>query len=146
MPPNQDPPDATQAAAVTALQPPGWPAPKGYANGILAEGRMVFTGGMVGGWDEQGHFADGFIAQTRQTLGNIVAVLAEAGAGPQHLTRLTWYVLGYRRIPGRPARAGRGVSRGHRPPLPGDGGGTGGTAGGTRSTAGNRSHRRFARC
>ncbi len=73
------------------LQPKGWPRPKGYANGILAEGRMVFTGGLVG-WNEEGVFAKGFVPQVRQTLLNIRAVLKEAGAAPQHLVRLTWYV------------------------------------------------------
>ena len=74
------------------LQPPGWPAPKGYANGIKARGEFVFVGGMVG-WDEQERFADGFVAQAKQALANIVAVLAEGGAGPEHVVRLTWYVL-----------------------------------------------------
>jgi enamine deaminase RidA (YjgF/YER057c/UK114 family) len=74
------------------LQPPGWPRPKGYANGILAEGRLVFTGGLVG-WDENGVFPGGFVPQVRQTLLNIKTVLKEAGAGPEHLVRLTWYVI-----------------------------------------------------
>jgi enamine deaminase RidA (YjgF/YER057c/UK114 family) len=73
------------------LQPPGWPRPKGYANGILAEGRMIFTGGLVG-WNGESVFPEGFVPQVRQTLLNIKAVLAEAGAGPEHLVRLTWYV------------------------------------------------------
>jgi enamine deaminase RidA (YjgF/YER057c/UK114 family) len=73
------------------LQPPGWPRPKGYANGILAQGRLIFTGGLIG-WDEQGAFPEGFVAQARQTLVNVKAVLEEAGAGPEHLVRLTWYV------------------------------------------------------
>jgi enamine deaminase RidA (YjgF/YER057c/UK114 family) len=73
------------------LQPPEWPRPRGYANGILAEGRLVFTGGLVG-WNEGGVFPEGFVAQVRQTLLNIKAVLKEAGAGPEHLVRLTWYV------------------------------------------------------
>jgi enamine deaminase RidA (YjgF/YER057c/UK114 family) len=74
------------------LQPPGWRRPKGYANGIVAEGRLVFTGGLVG-WDADGVFPDGFVPQVRQTLLNIKAVLKEAGAGPEHLVRLTWYVV-----------------------------------------------------
>jgi enamine deaminase RidA (YjgF/YER057c/UK114 family) len=74
------------------LQPSGWPMPKGYANGMMAEGRIVVTGGVVG-WDEHGVFPDGFVAQARQTLENIRAILAEGGAGPQHLVRLTWYVV-----------------------------------------------------
>ncbi len=68
----------------TTLQPAGWPQPKGYANGILARGEMVFVGGMIGA-DTEGRFAQGFIAQMRQALANIAAVLAEAGASPQHI-------------------------------------------------------------
>ena len=74
------------------LQPPGWPEPRGYANGIEASGRLVFVGGQVG-WDASGAFADGLVAQVRQTLENIVAVLAEAGAEPSHVVRMTWYVV-----------------------------------------------------
>lgn len=75
------------------LQPPGWPAPKGYSNGIAGQGRLVFVGGQIG-WDETGRFAEGgFVGQTRQILKNILAVLAEAGGGPEHLVRLTWYVV-----------------------------------------------------
>ncbi len=77
---------------VQILQPAGWPMPKGYANGVAAEGRIVVTGGVIG-WDSHGHFPDGFIAQVRQTLRNIAAILAEGGAGPEHLVRLTWYVV-----------------------------------------------------
>jgi len=77
---------------VRQLQPPGWPEPRGYANGIEASGRLVFVGGQIG-WDAGGAFADGLAAQVRQTLENIVAVLAEAGAGPEHVARLTWYVV-----------------------------------------------------
>src|SRR5215469_2456148 len=74
------------------LLPAGWPRPKGYANGIKAKGEMVFVGGMVG-WDANERFPDGFVAQVRQALENIAAVLAAGGAKPQHVTRLTWYVL-----------------------------------------------------
>ncbi|MDD1535187.1 MULTISPECIES: RidA family protein [unclassified Bradyrhizobium] len=74
------------------LQPSGWPMPKGYANGMAAEGRIVVTGGVIG-WDAEEHLADGFVAQVRQTLSNIAAILAEAGARPEHLVRLTWYVV-----------------------------------------------------
>ena len=73
------------------LQPPGWPRPKGYSNGIAAEGRIVVTGGVIG-WDEQERLADGFLAQARQCFLNVRAILAEAGATPEHLVRLTWYV------------------------------------------------------
>jgi enamine deaminase RidA (YjgF/YER057c/UK114 family) len=74
------------------LQPSGWPAPKGYANGIAADGRLVVTGGVIG-WDTVGHLPEGFVAQVRQTLSNISAILAEGGARPEHLVRLTWYVV-----------------------------------------------------
>ena len=74
------------------LQPKGWPMPKGYANGMTAEGRIVVTGGVVG-WDESETFPDGLVAQVRQTLLNIRAILGEGGAGPEHLVRLTWYVV-----------------------------------------------------
>jgi enamine deaminase RidA (YjgF/YER057c/UK114 family) len=80
------------SAAAQILQPSGWPAPKGYANGIAADGRIVVTGGVIG-WNSQGHLADGFLAQVRQALGNIVAILAEGDARPEHLVRLTWYVV-----------------------------------------------------
>jgi enamine deaminase RidA (YjgF/YER057c/UK114 family) len=76
---------------VRVLQPPGWPRPRGYANGVAASGALVFVAGMIG-WDETGAFADGLAAQVRQALRNIVAVLAEAGAEPSHVARLTWYV------------------------------------------------------
>jgi enamine deaminase RidA (YjgF/YER057c/UK114 family) len=81
--------DAGDRPAV--LHPPGWPRAKGYANGIKARGEMVFVGGMVG-WDEQERFAEGFVAQTKQALANIVAVLREGGAEPRHVVRMTWYV------------------------------------------------------
>ena len=74
------------------LQPPGWPTPKGYANGIKARGEFVFVGGMVG-WDKNEKFPKGFVAQARQALENICAVLAEGHAGPKHIVRLTWYVV-----------------------------------------------------
>jgi enamine deaminase RidA (YjgF/YER057c/UK114 family) len=74
------------------LLPPGWPRPKGYSNGIAAEGRMVFVAGLVG-WDKDGVFAGNDLAsQFRKTLENTVAVLAEAGARPEHVARMTWYI------------------------------------------------------
>jgi enamine deaminase RidA (YjgF/YER057c/UK114 family) len=76
---------------LVTLQPPGWPAPKGYANGVLASGATVFVGGQIG-WDTSGRFPEGLVAQVRQTLLNTLAILAEAGAGPQHVVRMTWYV------------------------------------------------------
>jgi enamine deaminase RidA (YjgF/YER057c/UK114 family) len=76
------------------LQPPGWPRPRGYANGIAADGggTLVFVAGQIG-WDEAGAFpANDLPGQVRQTLRNVLAVLAEAGGRPEHLARLTWYV------------------------------------------------------
>jgi len=74
------------------LQPPGWARPRGYANGVAATGRLVFVAGQIG-WDGEQRFAsDGFAAQVRQALANVVAVLACAGAKPEHLVRMTWYV------------------------------------------------------
>ena len=74
------------------LQPPGWARPKGYSNGISAKGRMVFVSGMIG-WDAQGQFhTDDFAGQVRQALHNIVEVLAQADAKPEHIVRMTWYV------------------------------------------------------
>ena len=74
------------------LQPPDWAPPKGYANGIAARGTTVFVGGQVG-WNGRQQFeSDDFVAQARQALSNVVAILAEAGAKPEHLTRMTWYV------------------------------------------------------
>lgn len=75
----------------TFLNPASWPQPRGYSNGIKARGEMVFVGGMVG-WDAQQRFPKGFLAQTEQLLKNIVAVLKEGGAGPEHVVRMTWYV------------------------------------------------------
>jgi enamine deaminase RidA (YjgF/YER057c/UK114 family) len=74
------------------LLPPGWPRPKGYANGIAASGRMVLTAGVVG-WDVEGRFASEDLAgQFRQVMLNTLAILAEGGAGPEHVVRMTWYV------------------------------------------------------
>ncbi len=74
------------------LQPSGWAPAKGYANGIAARGTQIFVGGQIG-WNAQQQFeTDDFIAQTAQTLRNIVAVLQEAGAGPEHMVRMTWYI------------------------------------------------------
>jgi len=74
------------------LQPSHWPRPKGYANGVAASGRMVFVAGMIG-WDSEGRFpSDDFADQARQALRNIVEVLGEAGAKPEHIVRMTWYV------------------------------------------------------
>lgn len=74
------------------LQPPGWARPKGYSNGIVASGRMVFIAGQVG-WDAQEVFrSEDLVDQVRQALTNIVAILAEADAGPEHIVRMNWYL------------------------------------------------------
>lgn len=75
------------------LHPPGWLPAKGYANGIAARGTQIFVGGQIG-WNGQQQFeSDDFIAQTAQALRNIVEVLKEADAGPEHIARMTWYIL-----------------------------------------------------
>ena len=77
----------------TILQPEGWAKPVGYANGVAARGRLVFVGGQVG-WTGQSKFeTDDLAGQVRQTLQNVVAILAEGGAGPQHITSMTWYFI-----------------------------------------------------
>jgi len=74
------------------LQPAGWEKPRGYSNGVAAEGRLVFVAGQIG-WNEHCRFeSDDFVLQTHQALVNVLAVLAEAGAAPQHIVRMTWYV------------------------------------------------------
>ncbi|MEC5211849.1 enamine deaminase RidA (YjgF/YER057c/UK114 family) [Polaromonas sp. CG_9.5] len=78
---------------ITKLQPPDWAEPKGYANGILARGALLFVGGQIG-WNAAQQFeTDDFVAQTRQTLQNIAAILKAGGAGPEHMVRMTWYVV-----------------------------------------------------
>ncbi len=91
---DQTPPRGRAAEPVhTILQPEGWAKPIGYANGVAAHGRTIFVGGQVG-WNAQCRFeALDLVGQVRQTLQNIVAVLAEAGAGPEHITTMTWYLL-----------------------------------------------------
>ncbi len=75
------------------LQPPDWAEPKGYANGIMARGALIFVGGQIG-WNSAQQFeSDDFILQTRQALVNIAAVLKAADAGPEHMVRMTWYVV-----------------------------------------------------
>ncbi|MCO5107735.1 MAG: RidA family protein [Burkholderiaceae bacterium] len=76
----------------TVLQPKGWTAPRGYANGIAARGTVVSIAGQIG-WNERCEFeTDDFVGQARQALANVRAVLAEAGGGPEHIVRMTWYV------------------------------------------------------
>ena len=80
-------------AAVKFLLPPGWSPPRGYANGVMAQGQTVYLGGLIG-WNSQQQFeTDDFVEQVEQTLKNIVAVLQEAGARPEHLVRMTWFIL-----------------------------------------------------
>ena len=74
------------------LQPPGWVRPKGYANGIAASGRMVFTAGVIGWTAEEKIEATDFVGQFRQVMANTLAILAEGGAGPEHVVRMTWYI------------------------------------------------------
>ena len=108
------------------LQPASWPRPRGYANGIAAAGETIFLAGQIG-WDAEGRFAEGLANQVGQALTNIVTLLREAGAEPQHLVRLTWFVTdlrayrdsqatigsAYRRVIGRhfPAMSVIGVSQ-----------------------------------
>ena len=81
------------ASNIEILQPGGWPRPRGYSNGVAARGKQIFISGMIG-WDPDGVFrAKDFAGQVRQALANVVAVLAEAGAPPEHIVRMTWYVL-----------------------------------------------------
>jgi enamine deaminase RidA (YjgF/YER057c/UK114 family) len=108
------------------LQPATWPRPRGYANGIVADGETIFLAGQIG-WDAAGKFAEGLANQVGQALTNIVTLLSEAGGEPQHLVRLTWFVTdlhayresqmtigaAYRRVIGRhfPAMSVIGVSQ-----------------------------------
>jgi len=93
-----------------ALLPQGWPRPSGYANGMTAKGRVVVTGGVVG-WDVMQNFPDSFAAQARQTFSNILKILAEGGAGPEHLVRLTWYVTDKGEYMARLAEVGQAYRR-----------------------------------
>jgi enamine deaminase RidA (YjgF/YER057c/UK114 family) len=78
---------------MNVLQPPGWLPPRGYANGVAAEGVLVFVAGQIG-WNARCEFeSDDFVDQVRQALHNVCAVLAEGGASPKHIVRMTWYVL-----------------------------------------------------
>ena len=89
------------------LQPSGWAEPRGYANGVIAEGRQVFVAGQIG-WNANCAFeTDDFVGQVQQTLANVVAVLAEAGAKPEHIVRMTWYVTDKREYLARGREVGR---------------------------------------
>ncbi|HEV6965479.1 RidA family protein [Roseateles sp.] len=95
------------------LQPAGWAAPRGYANGVAASGRQIFVAGQIG-WNERCEFdSDDFIAQVRQALLNVRAVLAEAGARPEHIVRMTWYLVDKREYLAR----GREVGQAYREVL-----------------------------
>ena len=92
------------------LQPPGWAPPKGYANGVAARGTFVAIGGPIGWNADQRFESDDFVAQARQALANIVAVLAQAGGRPEHIVRMTWYVVDRDEY----ARAQRGLGAAYR--------------------------------
>ena len=88
------------------LQPPNWPRPRGYANGVKARGSLIVTAGQIG-WNENAEFADGLVAQVGQALANITSVLKAGGAGPEHLVRLTWYVTDIADYRARQAEIGK---------------------------------------
>jgi enamine deaminase RidA (YjgF/YER057c/UK114 family) len=102
------------------LQPPGWPRPRGYANGVAAEGRLVFVAGQIG-WDAtQTIVSDDLVDQLRQTLENTLAVLREDGAGPEHVARMTWYITDRREYLARARELGeayRGLMGRHYPTM-----------------------------
>lgn len=102
------------------VNPPGWPRPSGYSNGVVARGALVFVAGQIG-WDaERRLVSGGLVAQTEQALRNIVAVLAEAGASARHVARLTWYVVDkhdYLARQGDVGRAYRAVFGDHYPAM-----------------------------
>ena len=90
-----------------AILPAGWPRPKGYANGVVAQGRMLFIAGMIG-WDAQGQFhTDDFAGQVRQALQNVADVLREAGGRPENIVRMTWYITDKREYLAAGADIGR---------------------------------------
>lgn len=97
----------TTSSPHQTLHPSSWKKAQGYANGMAATGRMVFCGGLIGWNAEQQFESDDFVDQVAQTLRNIVAVLAEAGAGPEHIVRLTWYVTDKREYLARLKELGR---------------------------------------
>ena len=93
------------------LQPKNWVAPKGYANGVAAEGRQVFIAGQIG-WNAQGKLVgDDFVAQVEQALSNIVQVLDEAGGEPRHLARMTWYLTSKSEYCARQSEIGQAYRR-----------------------------------
>ncbi|GGH57506.1 enamine deaminase RidA [Comamonas phosphati] len=89
------------------LLPAGWPRPKGYANGVAVSGRQIYVAGMIG-WDGQGRFhTDDLAGQVRQALQNVVEVLREGGAGPEHIVRMTWYITDKKEYLARQAEIGQ---------------------------------------
>jgi enamine deaminase RidA (YjgF/YER057c/UK114 family) len=93
---------------VSAINPPEWPRPSGYANGVLAQGRFLAVSGQIG-WNERGELAgDGFLTQALQALRNVVAIVRAAGGEPEHLVRLTWYVVDTDEYRAALAELGRG--------------------------------------
>ncbi|MEQ6436126.1 RidA family protein [Comamonas sp. w2-DMI] len=89
------------------LLPAGWPRPKGYANGVAVSGRQIYVAGMIG-WDGQGRFhTDDLAGQVRQALQNVVDVLKEGGAGPEHIVRMTWYITDKKEYLARQAEIGQ---------------------------------------
>jgi len=89
------------------LQPADWTAPKGYANGVVARGHSIFLAGQIG-WNAACQFdSDDLVEQVRQTLANVRALLAEAGAGPEHIVRMTWYLIDKREYLARGREIGR---------------------------------------
>ncbi len=93
-------------SGLRAVNPPGWARPKGYSNGVVGRGSLVFVAGQVG-WNAEEQFeSDDFVAQTRQALANTITVLAAAGAKPEHIARMTWYVLDKREYMARIAEVG----------------------------------------
>jgi enamine deaminase RidA (YjgF/YER057c/UK114 family) len=94
------------SSALRAVNPPGWARPTGYANGVIGRGTLVFVAGQIGWTGQEVFESDDFIAQFRQALANTVEVLTAAGAGPQHVARMTWYVRDKREYLGRLAEVG----------------------------------------
>ena len=123
--------------AMKVLQPPGWPRPKGYSNGIAARGEMVFLAGIVG-WDAEEDFRVGLVAQFRQALENILTILAEADARPEHIVRMTWYITSRDDYLATRARDRRGLSRDDRSAFSGHGCGSGRRADGGRGRGRDR--------
>jgi enamine deaminase RidA (YjgF/YER057c/UK114 family) len=126
------------------LQPPGWAAPRGYVNGVAASGTQVFVAGQIG-WNGQCVWvSDDLVAQVRQALMNVRAVLAEAGATPAHICRMTWYLTDKREYLARAREIGVALPRGDRQLHRGHVGGAGGGTGGRPRQGGDRGHGRGA--